>query len=138
MKIRSSTHPPDQKAFTLVEIMIVVAIIALLASIAIPSMIRARKRAQAGSIRNDLRLIDDAMEEYGAENNLKVGAPITVTAWRGYLKPNTRLYTNNADVFGDTYGPQVVGILPTVPSTAWDMLVDVCDSSFWAPYSRSP
>ncbi len=41
--------------FTLVEIMIVVAIIALLAAIAVPGFLRARKRSQASRILNDLR-----------------------------------------------------------------------------------
>ena len=47
--------------FTLVEIMIVVAIIALLAAIAVPGFLRARKRSQASRIINDLRLIDSAV-----------------------------------------------------------------------------
>ena len=118
--------------------MIVVAIIALLASIAVPSMIRARKRAQGAAIRNDLRLIDYAIDEYGSENNLQSGATVTVSAYQGYLKPNSTLYKSNTDIFGDVYGNQKVGILPAVPSTAWDQLVDVCDPSFWAPYTRSP
>ena len=137
MKLRRpSTHPPSLGAFTLVEIMIVVAIIALLAALAVPSLMRARKRAQAGTVRVDLRLIDDAMEQYSAENGLQKGATITVLAWRGYLKPNTRLYSNNTSIFGDSYGDQKVGTMPTVPSTVWDMTTDVCDSSFWAPYIR--
>ena len=138
MKIRLSTHPPRVQAFTLIEIMIVVAIIALLASIAVPSLVRARKRAQGAAVRNDLRLIDYAIDEYGAENNLQSGSAVTVAAWRGYLKPNTRLYNYNVDIFGDSYGDQKVGTLPPVPSPAWDQLIDVCDSSFWAPYTRSP
>ncbi len=135
---RSSTHPPNLSAFTLVEIMIVVAIIALLAAIAVPSLIRARKRAQAGTVRVDLRLIDAAMDQYGTENGTKDGATITVAAWRQYMKPNSRLYSTNVSIFGDTYGDQTFGTLPTVPSTVWDMSSDVCDASFWAPYVRSP
>ncbi len=48
----------NRKGFTLVEIMIVVAIIALLAAIAVPGFLRARKRSQASRILNDLRMID--------------------------------------------------------------------------------
>lgn len=137
MKLRhASAHPPNQRGFTLVEIMIVCAIIALLATFAIPALFRARKRAQAGSVRIDLRLIDHAIEQYGAENGLVNGSTVTVQAWRAYLKPNSRLYTYNTDIFGDSYGDQKVGILPTVPSTVWDMSTDVCDASFWAPYVR--
>lgn len=137
MKLRrSSTPPPSQQGFTLIEIMIVVAIIALLAALAVPALFRARKRAQAGSVRVDLRLIDNAVDQYGAENGLQIGAPVTVAAWRAYLKPNTRLYNFNADIFGDAYGDQKVGSTPTVPRPVWDMAIDVCDSSFWAPYVR--
>ncbi len=53
---------PD--GFTLVEIMIVVAIIAVLASIAIPSFMKARANARASSCINNLRLIDSAKQQY--------------------------------------------------------------------------
>lgn len=138
MHIRSSTHPPNHlRAFTLVEIMIVVAIIALLATLAVPSLLRARKRAQGSAIKNDLRLIDDAMERYGSENNLSTGNKISSLAWRLYMKPGTRLYQSDSNIFGESYGDQKVGTLPAVPSNDWDILIDVCDSSFWAPYGRS-
>src|SRR6266446_3997205 len=51
-----------REGFTLVEIMIVVAIIALLAAIAVPGFLRARKRSQATRILNDLRMIDSAVD----------------------------------------------------------------------------
>ncbi len=117
--------------------MIVAAIIALLATLAVPSLVRARKRAQGVAIRNDLRLIDNAMDQYGTEYVKQNNATIPVLAWRAYIKPNTRLYTVNASVLGDVYGDQVMGVLPTVPSSDWDLLIDACDSSFWAPYIRS-
>ncbi len=60
--------------FTLVEIMIVVAIIALLAAIAVPGFLRARKRSQASRILNDLRLIDAAVDQYAIENNKTSGS----------------------------------------------------------------
>ena len=56
-------------AFTLVEIMIVCAIIALLAAVAVPGFLRARKRSQGVAIRTDLRLIDGAMDQYALEYN---------------------------------------------------------------------
>ena len=55
--------------FTLVEIMIVVAIIALLAAIAVPGFLRSRKRSQATAILNDARIIDGAIDQYAIENN---------------------------------------------------------------------
>ena len=125
-----------KRAFTLVEIMIVCAIIALLAAIAVPGFLRSRKRAQAVSLRTDLRLIDGAMDQYALEYNRAPNATITVAAWKLYIKPGTRLYSTGGDIFGDLYGDQSLGILPPVPSTAWDNLSDVCDASFWAPYIR--
>src|SRR5881394_1533154 len=92
--------------FTLVEIMIVVAIIALLAAIAVPGFLRARKRSQASKIINDLRLIDAAVDQYAIETTKKSGDPVLVTDWTNYLKKDTNLYVTGADIFGDDYGPQ--------------------------------
>ncbi len=50
--------------FTLVEIMIVVAIIGLLAAIAIPSFLKARTQSQITAVANDLRVFGDAFETY--------------------------------------------------------------------------
>ena len=126
-----------RRGFTLVEIMIVMAIIALLAAIAVPGLLRARKRSQAVTVLTALRLIDGAMDQYALEYNKGVNVTIPVAAWKRYIKPGTRLYGTNTSIFGDTYGDQKLGILPPVPSTTWDSLSDVCDASFWNPYIRS-
>ena len=65
----SHSNAKSHKGFTLVEIMIVVAIIALLAAIAVPGFLRARKRSQASRILNDLRMIDSAVDQYAIETN---------------------------------------------------------------------
>ncbi len=121
--------------FTLVEIMIVVAIIALLAAIAVPGFLRARKRAQASKILNDLRMIDGAVDQYAIETGRKSGDVVGVVDWTNYLKKDTHLYVTGQDLFGDDYGPQTVDILPTVPATAFASLSDVADTGFWSPYS---
>src|SRR4029077_5646792 len=72
--------------FTLVEIMIVVAIIALLAAIAVPGFLRARKPSQASRILNDLRMIDPSVDQYAVETNRKTGDTVAVTDWTNYLK----------------------------------------------------
>ena len=115
--------------------MIVVAIIALLAAIAVPGFLRARKRSQASRIINDLRLIDSAIDQYAIETSKKSGDTVDVTDWTNYLKKDTVLYTTGKDILGATYGQQAVDSLPGVPATSKDSLSDVTDSNFWSPYN---
>src|SRR4029077_18665723 len=82
----------SQRGFTLVEIMIVVAIIALLAAIAVPGFLRARKRSQASRILNDLRMIDSAVDQYAVETNRTSGSTVNITDWTNYLKKGSLLY----------------------------------------------
>jgi prepilin-type N-terminal cleavage/methylation domain-containing protein len=121
--------------FTLVEIMIVVAIIALLAAIAVPGFLRARKRSQASKIINDLRLIDSAVDQYAIETTKKTGDPVAVSDWTNYLKKDTVLYATGRDLFGDDYGPQTVDTHVSVPPVAKSNLSDVTDDSFWSPFN---
>ena len=122
--------------FTLVEIMIVVAIIALLAAIAVPGFLRARKRSQASKVLNDLRLIDSAVDQYAIENNKKAGDTVTVAAWTQYMKGGTVLHNTGSHPVYGTYSDQKVDQLPVVPTEAFNDLSDVAPSTFWAPYYR--
>ena len=121
--------------FTLVEIMIVVAIIALLAAIAVPGFLRARKRSQASKIINDLRLIDSAVDQYAIETAKKTGDPVAVSDWTNYLKKDTVLYATGQDLFGDDYGAQTVDTHVSVPAQAKANLSDVTDDTFWSPFN---
>ena len=120
--------------FTLVEIMIVVAIIALLAAIAVPGFLRARKRSQASRILNDLRMIDAAVDQYAIETNRSTGNTVNTADWTSYLKKNSVLYNTGANLFGTAYGVQTVDTIPQVKSTDYAVLSDVASTGFWSPY----
>ncbi|MEP6937834.1 MAG: prepilin-type N-terminal cleavage/methylation domain-containing protein [Chthoniobacterales bacterium] len=120
--------------FTLVEIMIVVAIIALLAAIAVPGFLRARKRSQASKIINDLRLIDAAVDQYAIETGKKTGDAAAVADWTNYVKKDTKLYATGQDLFGNDYGPQVVDSVPKTAPGTFNALSDVADAAFFSPY----
>jgi prepilin-type N-terminal cleavage/methylation domain-containing protein len=127
----------NRGGFTLVEIMIVVAIIALLAAIAVPNFLRARKRSQATRILNDLRMVDAAIDQYAIENNASAGRAVSFTAIQAYLKTGTPLYSNSgSDMLGNNMGPFTIDSIPAVPSATYTALSDVAPASFWSPYYR--
>jgi prepilin-type N-terminal cleavage/methylation domain-containing protein len=72
--------------FTLVEIMIVVAIIGLLAAIAIPNFVRARETAQKNACINNLRQIDGAIQQWALETRAAPAATVTMANCQPYLK----------------------------------------------------
>src|SRR5437868_8595156 len=80
--------------FTLVEIMIVVAIIALLAAIAVPSALRARKRGQATSTLQTLRILDAACDQWAIDNGKAPGATVSGAQLQAYVKSGTKLYND--------------------------------------------
>jgi type IV pilus assembly protein PilE len=90
MKIR-------QAAFTMVELMIVVAILADLAIIALPAYERARKQAQNSRFCSDLRTISSAFEMYAAENNrypAETALGVLPTGMQQYMRGLTWSMTN--------------------------------------------
>lgn len=66
--------------------MIVVALIGLLATIAVPNIVRARTRSQVNACINNLRQIDDASQQWGLENNKPASADVSFTDIQPYLK----------------------------------------------------
>jgi len=71
MKINTSR----KAGFTLVEIMIVVAIIGLLAAIAIPNFVKARNTSQTNACINNLRQIDSAVQQWALETKRQDTSP---------------------------------------------------------------
>lgn len=92
------------KAFTLVEIMIVVAIIGLLAAIAIPNFVRAREQAQLNSIYNNLRILEGAKDQWALEQKKGTGEAVSLPQLSEYLKGGTI-----RPVVGEIYDSTVVG-----------------------------
>jgi prepilin-type N-terminal cleavage/methylation domain-containing protein len=95
--------------FTLVEIMIVVAIIGLLATIAIPNFVRARLKAQQSACINNLRQIDGAKQTWALENKASQSTVPAIANIQPYL------------------GRGVAGTAPTCPADS--------SSSFATSYS---
>lgn len=115
--------------------MIVVAIIALLAAIAIPNFLRARKRSQATRIIQDLRMLDGALDLYAMEHSKAPGIGVAFDDLKHYIKTNSVLYSGTGtDLFGNAYGPFTIDSIPKVPDSTFDMLSDVADATFWSPY----
>ncbi len=113
MKTMKNTR---KAGFTLVEIMIVVAIIGLLAAIAIPNFVKARQTAQSNACLNNLRIIDAAKQQWALEK----GQLSTVTPASSDITPylgraGTTMPT--CPIGSSTYVIAAVSAAPTCPNS---------------------
>jgi prepilin-type N-terminal cleavage/methylation domain-containing protein len=93
---------PGRGGFTLVEIMIVVAIIGMLASIAIPNYMRSREAARKAACINNLQQIDGAVQTWAMEANKEAGQPVQYSDISGYLR-NAVVCPSGGTSFDDSY-----------------------------------
>lgn len=107
---RTSIQRGNTSGWTLIEIMIVVALVGLLAAIAIPNFIHARSRSNESACINNLRQIDAGAQVWAAENNKQTGDPYTLI--------DIQLFFQRSIIpecpSGGQYGPTLtVGTSPT-------------------------
>jgi prepilin-type N-terminal cleavage/methylation domain-containing protein len=111
-QLRMKTNLGLKAGFTLVEIMIVVAVIGLLAAIAIPNFIKARTTAQTNTCINNLRLIDSAIQRWALDQQQGPDASVGYHDISDYLKREL-ICPSGGRNFANSYLLQTVSDRPT-------------------------
>ena len=103
---------PQPNAFTLVEVVMAVCLVALLAVVAIPNFLKARATAWQGACVSNLRHIDDAMQQWALENGKSESAAVGFTDISPYLRRSVVCPAGGA-AFENSYQVTIVGDTPT-------------------------
>jgi prepilin-type N-terminal cleavage/methylation domain-containing protein len=128
----------SKRGFTLVEIMIVVAIIGILATIGVPNYIRARKRTHATRILDEVKMLGQAIDQYALEHN-KMGSAALGSSDYVYLRPYIKIGSNlyeslPNDLLGHPFALTIIDEPPKIDVATFDALSDVAPTDFWSPY----
>ena len=120
----------EGRGFTLVEIMIIVALVGLLAALAVPTFIQARKQSQGKRIVNDVRIIDAAINAWAMETGKSDGDAVDLAAAAQYTKSGV---ISASDILGNSWvilnvGASQIQISPATKDTLSGVAID------WGPY----
>lgn len=101
-----------KKAFTLIEIMIVIAIIGLLAAIAIPNFVKSRTTAKTQTCISNLTQIDGAIQQWALDTRQSESAEVSAADIKPYLR-NLPTCPSGGKTFSDSYSLTTVNNQPT-------------------------
>lgn len=110
-------HSARRAGFTLVEIMIVVAIIGLLATVAVPNFVKARTTAQKNVCISNLQKVEGAIQTWAMETKQGPDSPVAYTDIAPYLK-NSVVCPSGGRNFGDSYQLATVNDRPSCKKDA--------------------
>ena len=124
-----------RRGFTIIEIVVILIIIALMLVIVVPHFFSEMKERKARRVKADLITLNVAIEHYALDNGKVSGVQAAYADLRKYLDPKTDVYRlNGKDALGDSYGPFVVGLRPSVPANTASRLANVAGPEFWSPF----